>query len=77
MLCFGLGVEPKVRVQRALPEDLLDLRVLVVDDNPTARTILARYLESFGFSTGEVASGAEALERWNGLRQVVTLPTLD
>ena len=60
--CFGVGVEPKVRVQRALPEALQDLRVLVVDDHPTARTILARYLESFGFATGEVASGAEAID---------------
>ena len=59
---LGLGVEPKARAPRALPEDLKDLRVLVVDDHPTARTILARYLETFGFSTGEVASGAEALD---------------
>ena len=59
---FGIGAEPKARTQRALPEELQDLRVLVVDDHPTARTILARYLESFGFVTGEVASGAEALE---------------
>ncbi len=59
---FGLGARPEARVQRALPEALQDLRVLVVDDHPTARTILARYLESFGFSTGEVASGAEALD---------------
>ena len=45
-----------------MPAALNDLRVLVVDDHPTARTILARYLESFGFATGEVASGAEALD---------------
>ncbi len=60
--CFGLGVTPEARVHRALPDELQDLRVLVVDDHPTARTILARYLESFGFSTGEVSSGAEALD---------------
>jgi polar amino acid transport system substrate-binding protein len=59
---FGRGVEPKPRAARALPEELQDLRVLVVDDHPTARTIFARYLESFGFATGEVASGAEALD---------------
>ena len=59
---FRLGDEPEVRVQRTLPEALRDLRVLVVDDHPTARTILARYLESSGFVTGEVASGAEALD---------------
>jgi len=59
---FGLGVEAKARTPRALPEDLQDLRVLVVDDHPTARTIVSRHLESFGFITGEVASGAEALK---------------
>ena len=59
---FGVGTEPKVRTQRAIPEELQDLRVLVVDDHPTARTILARYLESFGFSTEEAASGAEAID---------------
>jgi PAS domain S-box-containing protein len=58
---FGLGAEPEARVLRALPESLKDLRVLVVDDHPTARTIFAHHLESFGFATGEVASGAEAL----------------
>ena len=59
---FHLGVEPNPRVQRALPEELRDLRVLVVDDHPTARMIFQRYLESFGFATGEVASGAEAID---------------
>ena len=58
---FGVGLEPKQRGLRALPEDLKDLRVLIVDDNPTSRTILARYLESFGFTTGEAASGEEGL----------------
>lgn len=59
---LGVGVEPKATAPRALPQELRDLRVLVVDDHPTARTIFARYLESFGFSTGEAASGAEALD---------------
>jgi len=59
---FGLGAEPQVRRQRELPDQLRDLRVLVVDDHPTARTIFARYLEAFGFSTGEAASGAEAID---------------
>jgi CheY-like chemotaxis protein len=36
--------------------------VLVVDDHPSARTILVRHLESFGFGTGEAASGAEAID---------------
>ena len=58
---FGIGPEPVRRGPRALPEELADLRVLIVDDNPTSRIILARYLESFGFTTGEVASGEEAI----------------
>ena len=60
--CFGKGAEPTTRVKRSLPEQLMDLRILVVDDHPTARTILARYLEAFGCSTGEAASGAEAID---------------
>jgi PAS domain S-box-containing protein len=59
---LGIGTEPKRRTRRALPEELEELRVLVVDDHPTARTILSRYLESFGFATAEAASGAEALD---------------
>jgi CheY-like chemotaxis protein len=39
-----------------------DQRVLVVDDHPTSRTILVRYLESLGFITREVSSGAEAID---------------
>ena len=58
---FGIASEPKQRGPRTLPEELKDLHVLIVDDNPTSRTILARYLESFGFTTGEAASGPEAL----------------
>jgi len=59
---FGIGVVPQHREPRTLPDDLKDIRVLIVDDNETSRTILARYLESFGFVTGEVASGEDALE---------------
>ncbi len=59
---FGIGSEPIQRSPRALPEDLVDLRILIVDDNPTSRTILARYLESFGFTTGQAASGEEGLK---------------
>jgi CheY-like chemotaxis protein len=37
------------------------LKVLVVDDNPTARVILRRYLDAFGFSAEETDSGTEAI----------------
>lgn len=36
--------------------------MLIVDDNPTSRRILAGYLESFGIRHSEVASGIEALD---------------
>jgi PAS domain S-box-containing protein len=58
---FAIGAEPKTR-RLAVPQGLDDLRVLVVDDHPTARMIFARHLESFGFFTGEAASGAEAID---------------
>ncbi|HED18234.1 MAG TPA: response regulator, partial [Gammaproteobacteria bacterium] len=37
------------------------LKVLVVDDNPTARVILRRYLETFDFSVEETGTGTEAI----------------
>ncbi len=74
---FNLGAEPRARIQRTLPEALRDLRVLVVDDHPTARTILARYLELFGFSTGEAASGAEALDELEAAKLPYQLVLID
>ena len=44
-----------------LPADLSSLRVLVVDDNSSAREILSQRLRSLGFAVGVVASGSEAL----------------
>ena len=42
--------------------DLRGSRVLVVDDNPTARTIMTELLESLSFEVKAVASGPEAIE---------------
>ncbi|MBF0587923.1 MAG: response regulator [Magnetococcales bacterium] len=42
-------------------KELVGLRVLVVDDNPVARQILQKSLESFSFKVTAVASGEEAL----------------
>jgi len=58
---FGISTEPMQRHPRALPGDLQDLRVLVVDDNPTSRTILSRYLDTFGFRSEQAANGEQAL----------------
>ncbi len=41
------------------------LRILVVDDEPSVRTLLADLLRTVGHEAVEVASGAEALERLN------------
>ncbi|MDR0238654.1 MAG: response regulator [Deltaproteobacteria bacterium] len=49
---------------RTLPIDLLrTLRVLVVDDNAAARSILSEALTSFGFRVQNAESGVEALAR--------------
>ena len=43
-------------------------RVLVVDDEPTLRSVVAQYLELEGYETVEAADGAEALERLRNVR---------
>ena len=57
---FGRG--PEIAVDRALPAGLPpSLRVLIVDDNPTAREVMATMIAPFGWKVEVVASGAEAL----------------
>ncbi len=58
---FGLG-EPIERKRWVPPEDLKHLRVLVVDDNPTARQILCETLESFSFEAVGASSGRDAID---------------
>ena len=43
-------------------EDLIDRRVLVVDDDPTVAEVVAEYLRSAGFVVDRVADGFEAIE---------------
>ncbi len=45
-----------------LPPDIRGMRMLVVDDNRTNRTILVKMLESFGCFSESAESGAEALQ---------------
>ncbi len=61
---FGVAPPDQGR-QRVLeaPGNLRGLRVLVVDDNETARTILRELLASFTFEVTLAASGEEALTR--------------
>jgi signal transduction histidine kinase len=51
--------------------------ILIVDDEPPARELLASYLEPAGYSVATVASGAEAIEAAQRLRPtVITLDIL-
>ncbi|MBF0411835.1 MAG: response regulator [Desulfamplus sp.] len=45
-----------------LPEDIKEMRMLVVDDNKASRQILKLYLEQLGFDADTASSGKEALE---------------
>jgi two-component system sensor histidine kinase/response regulator len=47
----------------AVPEELRGKRVLVVDDNDSARMVLAEGLRALGLEVESAASGASALER--------------
>jgi len=58
---FGRASEADVTRRRQLDFDLRGLKVLVVDDNPTARTILSRYLMAFEYDVSEASSGEEAI----------------
>jgi len=52
------AVEKKKRI---IPKMMEGLRVLITDDNSTARMILVDMCSSFSFNTSEVSSGKEAL----------------
>jgi len=47
--------------QRVLPEQLNGMRVLIVDDNPAARAVLAGHCSELPILVDEVSSGAEAV----------------
>ncbi len=63
---FGIADEADVLPVQQPRSDVGELRVLVVDDNPTARVILCRYLNSFGFEVVEVDSAVAALRQLEG-----------
>ena len=58
---FGLG-RKKVKKRLVPSSDLRGMKVLVVDDSATSRTILQDMLESFSFEVTPAASAQEALE---------------
>ena len=57
---FALSTEKTAKAFH-YPEDLKGMRVLVVDDNGTAREIICEMLESFSFRAHQAPSGKEAL----------------
>jgi len=62
---FTLGIEKqkeKEGIKEESHTDIKGLRVLVVDDSETNRTILVKMLEGFGCRPEAVSSGAEAIE---------------
>ncbi|MCB0912961.1 MAG: response regulator, partial [Propionibacteriaceae bacterium] len=52
-------------------------RILVVDDEPAIRTVLAAYLEADGFTVVHADTGAEALRRTFDAADPVDLVLLD
>jgi two-component system sensor histidine kinase/response regulator len=56
---FGMGSEALLR--KFLPDELQGMRVLVVDDNASAREILSELLRRLGFSVSAVLGGEQAL----------------
>ena len=57
---FDIG-SAGVQLQRIIPEALKQMRVLVVDDNASARDILEEYLSALGFRVDTADSGKAAV----------------
>lgn len=74
---FGLGDAKAKRRDLSVPMELDDIRVLVVDDNSTSRTIFCRYLESFNFDADEAKSGEEALNMLKSAKPSYDLVLMD
>nr|WP_293247040.1 response regulator [Panacagrimonas sp.] len=56
------GLAPSAARRTPTPRSLRGMRVLVVDDNITAQSILQAYLESFGFEVETANDGPRAVE---------------
>jgi PAS domain S-box-containing protein len=57
-----LEKQEELREELPTPPDIRGMRVLVVDDNKTNRTILVKMLESFGCSAEAVERGSQAID---------------
>ena len=58
---FGLGTEKKEKTF-ICPKEIKGIRVLVVDDNDTARQLLCNALENFSFEVTQVSTGQDAID---------------
>lgn len=61
-----LKKQPRRGAGAARKDGLAGLRVLIVDDNPTNRTILLRQLQAFRMRADSAVDGAQALEALRG-----------
>ncbi|MDR2215259.1 MAG: response regulator [Nevskiaceae bacterium] len=57
-----LAFASEAAVAAVVPQELNDMRVLVVDDNAAARELLVDRLHALPFQVDQVASGAESIE---------------
>jgi two-component system sensor histidine kinase/response regulator len=57
-----LEKQEELKEEPPTPPDIQGMRVLVVDDNQTNRTILVKMLESFGCSSEAVERGSQAID---------------
>jgi len=73
---YGRSDQKKLQIMKP-PPDLKGLRVLVVDDNATAREILKGMLVSFGFKVSLAADGEEGLQLLEKDSQVHDLVLMD
>ncbi|WP_432735298.1 response regulator [Maridesulfovibrio sp. FT414] len=61
---FGIGTAPSCNLA-STPGDLRGLKVLVVDDNESARQIMLETMESLNFNVTALSSGKQALKELN------------
>jgi CheY-like chemotaxis protein len=62
MLPGRMNIEPWLNLARCEPVDTGIKRILVVDDEPMIRQLVADALQEFGYHVDTAANGAEALE---------------
>ncbi|MGF1734863.1 response regulator [Photobacterium satsumensis] len=60
---FDLASESEPKFNQVLPSELIDKRVLVVDDHPATREIITHYATMFGLKTQQAGSGDEAVTK--------------